>query len=192
MVFALHSRLKACSDSEVMARVGKGDERAFAELYRRYARSLQGFFCRMLWGDEELAADFLQDLFLRVWTARSSYNGKETVRAWLFTMAYNLCRNEYRHREVQDNYVWQVQPEDFVQVDQPELQMDASAFDRALAEVLAGLPREPRLLFALRYEEELTLEEIAGLLQLPVGTVKSRCHYLLSYLKKELKVYENV
>ena len=85
------------SDKQLMGRVREtSDERAFDELYRRYARLLQGFFFRRLGGNEELAADLMQDTFLRVWTARKQYAEEQDFRTWLFTIAYNLCKNVYR------------------------------------------------------------------------------------------------
>ena len=107
MIFPFTPPLKELTDSELMWRIRKGHDKAFDELYRRYARRLQGFFYRMCGNDRELAADFTQEIFERVWTTRSRYNGEAQVSAWLFTMAYNLCRNEYRHREVVGHYEWE-------------------------------------------------------------------------------------
>ena len=192
MIFPFTSKLKQLADDELMRRVVRGEDKAFDELYRRYARRLQGFFFRMLGGDAELAADFTQDLFVRIWTVRSSYNGGEQVSAWLFTMAYNLCRNEYRHREVHENYAWQQLSEEEAAESDVEIALDAAVFDQALSAVLKEMPPEPRMLFALRFEEELSLAEIAEIMHLPLGTVKSRCHYLVAQIKSKLHRYENL
>lgn len=192
MIFQFTSALKKLTDGEIMIRIKKGQEKAFEELYRRYARRLQGFFYRMLGNDKELAADFTQELFERVWTFRDRYNGDENVSAWLFTMAYNICRNEYRHREVEDNYIWHQSGEEEAIDSNIESQLDAQAFDRALSEILATLPSEPRMLFALRYEEELSLSDIAEIMNLPLGTIKSRNHYLIALIKQKLHHYEGI
>ena len=190
MIFQFTSNIRKLTDGEVMLRIKKGQERAFDELYRRYARRLQGFFFRMLGGDRELAADFTQELFEHIWSAREQYNGTENVSAWLFTMAYNMCRNEYRHREVEETYVWHQSAEEEAIDSHIESHLDAQAFDEALKKILAALPTEPRMLFALRYEEELSLSEIAGIMHLPLGTVKSRNHYLIALIKQKLHHYE--
>ena len=65
-------------------------------------------------------------------------------------------------------------------------------FDRELSALLDKLPPEQRVLFALRYEEELTVPQLAEVMGIPEGTVKSRLHYLLQYLRKKLKVYETL
>ena len=190
-MFRFDSKIKKLADGEVMQLVKTGSHKAFDELYRRYARRLQGFFFRMLGGDIELAADFTQDLFLRVWTSRDSYDCNENVSAWLFTIAYNLCRNEYRHREVQNAYLWQQSNKEEAADSKVEISLDAKAFDLALTEVLKAMQPEPRMLFALRFEEDLSLTEIAGIMNIPVGTVKSRCHYLVRKIKQKLHHYEN-
>lgn len=192
MIFPFTSKIKPLTDAEVMLRVVNGEEKAFDELYRRYARRLQGFFYRMLNHDAEMAADFTQDLFVRIWTSRSTYREGENVSAWLFTMAYNLCRNEYRHREVQEQYVWQQSGSDEAMDSRVESHLDAKAFDHALSCLLQEMPTEPRMLFALRFEEELSLGEIAEIMHLPLGTVKSRCHYLVVQIKQKLHHYENI
>lgn len=67
--------LRKLSDEELMGRVRQmGDEKAFDELYRRYARRLYGFFFRMLGREGQLASDFTQELFLRVWAVRGGMN----------------------------------------------------------------------------------------------------------------------
>ena len=96
--------LRQLSDEELMARAAAGraplaspeGDKAFEELYRRYARRLKGFFFLQLGGNEELAADATHDVFLRAYEARSRYLEGRSVSTWLFTIAYNICRNHYR------------------------------------------------------------------------------------------------
>ena len=68
MIFQFGRDIKKLSDGELMLRIQKGQEKAFEELYRRYARRLQGFFYRMCGNDREMAADFTQEIFERLWT----------------------------------------------------------------------------------------------------------------------------
>ena len=93
------------TDEQLMERfVSKKSEKAFEELYRRYAPRLKGFFIRMMSGDVALADDFLQELFLRIYEARSSYQTGKQFSTWAFAIAYNFCKNEYRHREIEEEY----------------------------------------------------------------------------------------
>ena len=86
------------ADERLMERfVAEGNGKAFEELYHRYAPRLKGFFVRML-SDPDLADDCLQELFLRIYEARESYRADRRFSTWVFAMAYNLCKNEYRRK----------------------------------------------------------------------------------------------
>ena len=110
----------------------------------------------------------------------------------MFTLAYNLCRNEYRRLATMSvGAEWDEGCEAGYET-QEELRMDTEDFDRALRAELQRLPFGRRVLFALRYEEELTVPQVAAVLGVPEGTVKSRLHYLLQHLRQKLKAYERL
>lgn len=183
----LFKPLSSFTDDELMQRVSeKDDDRAFGELYHRHARRLMGFFFRQLERDEALASDFTQDAFLRVWTARDKFAGT-SFRTWLFTIAFNLLKNHYRHAEHQKQF------EQFVSLHQPTTedskiieQLDDEAFNKALRQELEHMSSDARLLFSLRFEEELSVPQIAEVMAIPEGTVKSRLYTLTQTLKKKL------
>lgn len=180
-------RLSAQSDEQLMQRASRGSQRAFEELYNRHARRLQGFFVRRLGGDRELAADLMHDTFLRLYDARERYREGQNFRAWLYTIAYNLCKNHLRNQltVVADG---QEEVPDAVDV---ELDLDAALLRDALREVLQRLSEPYAMLFSLHYEEELTIPQIAQITSLPEGTVKSRLHKTMNIIKQNLKQYEN-
>lgn len=185
--------LSSLKDEELMLRVaGKDDDRAYGELYHRHARRLMGFFFRQMNGDEALAADLTQDAFLRVWTARDRFSGSN-FRTWLLTIGYNLVKNHYRHSEHQREYgqlLLQTQQEE---TDNDIIEkMEKDAFDQALRLLLEKMPPESRMLFSLRFEEELTVPEIASLMEIPEGTVKSRLHILTQTLKQKFNQYDHI
>ena len=185
--------LSSLTDDELMQKVNsKDDDRAFGELYHRHARRMMGFFFRQLNGDEGLSADFTQDAFMRVWTARSKYNG-QNFRTWILTIAYNLVKNHYRHSEYEKQYeAFAKQTSEEVADNNIIEQLDSDTFDQALRQELEKLPQESRLLFSLRFEEELTVPEVATLMELPEGTVKSRLYTLTQTLKQKLNQHENI
>jgi len=185
--------LSALPDEELMQRVSsKDDDRAYGELYHRHARRLMGFFFRQMNGDEALAADLTQDAFLRVWTARDRFSGT-SFRTWLLTIGYNLVKNHFRHSGHQREY-----EQLLVQTEQEETdnsimeKMEKDAFDQALRQLLEKMPPESRLLFSFRFEEELTVPEIANLMEIPEGTVKSRLHILTQTLKQKFNQYDHI
>lgn len=182
------------TDEQLMERFASGrSEKAFEELYYRYAPRLKGFFMRMLSGDVALADDFLQELFLRIYEARDSYRHGKSFSTWAFSMAYNLCKNEYRHREVMDEYLLQqshLEEKDYCVSSEFEIIHDRKVFNDRLRKALISLTSEQRAAYTLRYEEELSVHEIAEILHCPEGTVKSRLYYTLKILQRSLSNYK--
>lgn len=179
--------LGSITDDELMQRVSsKDDDRAFGELYHRHSRRLMGFFFRQVEKDEALAADLVQDAFMRVWTARDKFTGT-SFRTWLFTIAFNLLKNHYRHAEHQKQFDLFIAQHQTVIEDSKIIEtLDGAAFDLALRQSLEKMSPDNRLLFSLRFEEELSVPQIAEVLAIPEGTVKSRLHTLTQTLRQKL------
>ena len=182
--------LRQQTDEQLMARAAAGSDTAFEELYRRYARRLKGFFFMQLGGDEELAADATHDVFLRAYEARSRYQEGRKVDTWLFTIAYNICKNHYRSNAYEAQLLASLDAEP-VSNQQMEVDLDAAILDEALAQVLSELPAPLHQIFSLHYQEELTIPQIAEIVGVPEGTVKSRLHKTMNIIRKKLKQYEN-
>jgi RNA polymerase sigma-70 factor (ECF subfamily) len=187
-IFRLHP-LRRQTDEQLMQQAAAGSDTAFEELYRRYARRLKGFFFLQLGGDEELAADATHDVFLRAYEARSRYQEGRRVDTWLFTIAYNICRNHYRSNAYEAQFLANLDAEP-VTNQQIEVQLDQAALDEALAQVLAELPAPLHQIFSLHYQEELTIPQIAEIVGVPEGTIKSRLHKTMNIIRKKLKQYE--
>ena len=186
-IHLFHKSLASLTDDELMTMVSsKDDDRAYSELYRRHARRLMGFFFRQVGKDEAAAADLVQDAFLRLWTSRKKFGGTG-FRTWLFTISFNLLRNHYRHDEIRKLYELSASKQQEVAADAHIVeQIDSRDFDIALQRELEKLPPEGRLLFSLRFEEELTVPQIAEVMAVPEGTIKSRLHALTQTLKQKL------
>ena len=188
-IFRLHP-LRQQTDEQLMAKAAAGSDTAFEELYRRYARRLKGFFFLQLGGDEELAADATHDVFLRAYEARDRYQEGRRVDTWLFTIAYNICRNHYRSNAYEAQLLATLDAEP-VTDQQIEVQLDQAALDEALVQVLSELPAPLHQIFSLHYQEELTIPQIAEIVGVPEGTIKSRLHKTMNIIRKKLKKYEN-
>lgn len=192
MIFPMLHSPDSLTDEQLMQRVAdKGDDRAFDVLYHRHSRSLMGLLYRQLHQDEARAADLMQDTFMRVWAGRQRYAPGSSFRTWLFSIAYNLIKNEYRHDEHVSEYELHVmQGSTEGQDDDLDVRLDNETFDRALRLELEKIPPPQRMLFSLRFEEELSVPEIARIMDIPEGTVKSRQYKLVQTLKQRLKEYE--
>ena len=182
--------LRQQTDEQLMERAAAGSDTAFEELYRRYARRLKGFFFMQLGGDEELAADATHDVFLRAYEARDRYQEGRKVDTWLFTIAYNICRNHYRSNAYEAQLMASLDAEP-VTDQQIEVELDAALLDEALAQVLSELPTPLHQLFSLHYQEELTIPQIAEIVGIAEGTVKSRLHKTMNIIRNKLKNYAN-
>lgn len=182
--------LRHQSDEQVMARAAAGSDTAFEELYRRYARRLKGFFFMQLGGDEELAADATHDVFLRAYEARTRYREGSNVSTWIFTIAYNICKNHYRSNAYEAQLLANLDAEP-ISEQQIEVELDAAVLDEALQQVLSELPAPLHQIFSLHYQEELTIPQVAEIVGIPAGTVKSRLHKTMNIIRQKLKEYED-
>lgn len=169
---------KNASDEKLMQLQIAGDQRAFEVLYDRYAYSMLRFFLRMLGQDREKAQDFLQDLFVKVVDKSHLYRQESRLRTWLYTIAANMCKNEYRRQNVRRIIIREQQPDQVFVAETADVatSLDHERFRRRLLQVLATLGPSQQMTFLLRYQEGMSISEISDILNIAVGTAKSRLH----------------
>ena len=179
--------LQSLPDAELMLRVGQGEHAAYEVLYERHAQRLGGFFLRMLAYDTAKAEDMVQELFTRVWTHRTSYHVSQPFTTWLYAMAYNLCKNDYRHQEVHQSYAAEcsLREEPIATTDEA---LEHSELRQLLRQAIQALPEAQRDAFLLHYDEELTVPEVARIIGCPEGTVKSRLATALQTIRRQIKM----
>ena len=83
-----------------MIMITDGNQAAFGELYDRYSRVMINYFYRMLWKDREKAEDFMHDLFTKIINKPKLYDPNRSFKTWIYSVANNMCKNEYRKQEV--------------------------------------------------------------------------------------------
>jgi RNA polymerase sigma-70 factor (ECF subfamily) len=169
------------SDEAVHRRLLAGDLEAFEELSARYERHLFGFICHQL-GDPTEAEDVLHEVFLAI--LRSTPSAR-SFRAWLFKVARNLCLNRARTERRASQAKAVVSRSPLVDAQLPEEALEQRQRAEALARAVSQLPEAMGALYRLR-ASGLTYEELAEVLGIPVGTVKSRLHELVGRLREEL------
>jgi RNA polymerase sigma-70 factor (ECF subfamily) len=164
---------------------------AFDELYDRYSGRIYAFVLRMLSGNVEAARDLTQDVFLRVVEKSDIYSNEYRFSSWIFTIASNLCKNEYRRQAVRKS-----DPLDETRIlagqDNPERIADQRLFSEALEQALAELQPAHRTVFLLRYQQDFSVRDIARIAGCAEGTVKSRLHHIIRQLGHQLKDYEGL
>ncbi len=188
------SKYRELSDEKLMQCIQRGDVSAFNELYDRYGKRLLFYFFRGLGGDEEKAQDFLQEVFLKVVEKPGLFDTKRRFSTWIFTVAYNMCKNEYRRLEVRKTVennmdVDKVSHDSQSEHHQIEQNMDQGRFKKKLSEELEKFEDGHRSAFLLRYQQNLSIKEIGEILGCSEGTVKSRLFYTTRKLARKLTAF---
>lgn len=178
---------KQAKDEDLVVALQKGRHRALEELYMRYQESLRFYFFRMTGKDPELARDLCQDLFVKVSEKANSFQPHRSFKTWIYSMAHNMCKNHYRHQEVIRTAHDQLQNQETALPAASILaDIDASIFRGRIDQTLSQVDPERRGAFLLRHREGLSLREIAEIQECPLGTVKSRLHYVHQFLATQL------
>lgn len=195
--------LKAASDQEVVAAARTGSEAAYRELVRRYERPVFSLIYRMV-RNRELAEDLSQETFIKVLNALASYRPEFKFSSWVFKIANNAAIDHLRRREL-DTLSLEGSPHadtaekieaTALQIgEKAESALDAVANKELGSEIeraIARLRPEYRTCILLRHVEGRAYEEIAEMLNLPLGTVKTYIHrarnelrIALAHLKEE-------
>lgn len=171
-------------DHALMRRVQKDEYDAFEELVDRYKSRLVNLIYRML-NDQNEAEDLVQETFLRVWTHRQDYDFSYCLSTWIYTIALNLAKNELRKRRKFKFFSLLDMTEKGLEL--PDPKMGPSALGHMLEGAIGKLPGKYKEAFLLRDVEQLPYEEVAQILGVPLGTVKSRVNRARAVLKDELK-----
>jgi RNA polymerase sigma factor (sigma-70 family) len=166
------------ADDELMRRVRSGDERAFRELFARYAPVAHGLAHRLV-RQAQLAEEIVQEAFLSVWRTPERYDGSRgSVRSWLLGAVHNRAVDAVRREESQRRRADQAAGAlDVVATDPADdlvLAIDRPREQRLVREALADLPAEQRDVISKMYFDGLSQTQIAERTGVPLGTVKSR------------------
>jgi RNA polymerase sigma-70 factor (ECF subfamily) len=188
--------LTGCSDEDLLAHFQRGEREAFGVLVRRYERELYGYLRRYL-GDASLADDVFQNTFLQLYTKIGKYEPGRPVRPWLYTIAthqaIDALRRGGRHQALSLEQQREASADGEVRTLVGMLESRAPGPpDQALDEerrliVRASVDRLPDFLkqvVLLAYYQGLKYREVADILGIPVGTVKSRLHAALVKLQE--------
>ncbi|HEB83847.1 MAG TPA: sigma-70 family RNA polymerase sigma factor [Bacteroidetes bacterium] len=183
------------SDEELMALVQGNDPDAFEELVNRYQHALSTFIARYL-GPGAHVEDTLQETFIRVWKHRSHYKTVAKFSTWVYTIAGNLAKTELRRQKIRRTVYIRTggEPREEEGVDVvdesalPEERVEREEIRHMVAREMQRLPTAYRAAVILRDIQDKPYEEIAEILRVPVGTVKSRVNRGRARLQKKLGI----
>jgi RNA polymerase sigma-70 factor, ECF subfamily len=175
------------TDAELVARLQDGDLDTLGELYDRYRLTVYRTALAIT-RDPAAAEDILQDTFLRLHTYAGRVNPALPLAPWLYRITVNLSYSWTARRAR-----WWAPLEDFLDRlvgpprQSPEPHAEQAEELRAIQAAIEALPLNQRVVVVLFYLNNLSLQEIADILECPVGTVKSRLHYARENLRRRLR-----
>lgn len=179
------------NEQSLVRRAQKGDQEAFAALVDEHQRYIYNLAFRVL-KDENEALDLTQETFVRAWTALPNFKGQSQFRTWLYRITTNLCYNRLPNlrRSLNDlgDDVLEELPE--MSFHNPAYEFESSETRGHLHQAIDALDANYKLLITLRYQNELSYDEIASTLNLPLGTVKTGIFRAKEQLRKSLALLE--
>ncbi len=186
----------ASTDEELMLKVKEdGDGRAFELLVQRYRKPILNFVYRFM-GDQEVAEDMSQEVFLRLWASASTYLPIARFTTFLYTIARNLCLNALAKSRnspsmqsldgTDTELDRQMQGKTADPSGSPEHEAIGKETEGMIVEAVSKLSPEHRLVFILTEYHGLSYQEVAAIVQCPMGTVASRKNAAVRQLRSRL------
>jgi len=189
---------KKFSDAELLARYAAGDEAAFREIVTRYKNSLYAFLRQFL-NRRDLVEDVFQETFLQLFTSRDSFDHSRPLRPWLFTIAANKAKDALRKWQrtaavpigtIADSE--ELSFGDVLNAITSDSRMPSENLERTetalrVEQVIANMPENLREILVLAYFNKFSYKQMAEILSIPIGTVKSRLHTAVGRFAKDWK-----
>jgi len=180
-------------DEQLVQLMISGDAKAFNLLYSRYNQRLLYYFYRMLGNSSEKAQDFLQDIFIKLIDKAETFDKSRKFSTWIFSIAHNMCKNEYRRMGIRkdtgiESFNETLHDQEEIFPDYHDINLED--FTKDLFEELENFEEIHKTVFLLHYREEFPIKEIAQVLEISEGTVKSRLFYTRKRLSERLIKYQ--
>ncbi len=194
----MKNNLKKLTDGELLGLYSDGEEAAFREIVNRYRNGLYAFL-RLFLNRQELVEDVFQETFLQLFTSRDNFDKNRPLRPWLFTIAANKAKDALRKwQRTNAITIGTMSDSDDLSFDDvlntvtsystmpyEELQKDETA--TRVRRIMTDMPENLREILILAYFNRFSYKQMAGILSIPIGTVKSRLHTAVGRFAKEWK-----
>jgi RNA polymerase sigma factor, sigma-70 family len=181
-------------EARLVKRALKGDQHAFVDIVDLYQDKLYHMAYRMLYNRQE-AEDVVQDTFLRVYRNLDRYDDSMKFSTWIYRIATNLCIDRLRRRR--PTYSLDAESTDHEGLDgysvmpsddrTPESEILLSETQRIIRQAIENLPAKYKTVMVLRYLQDMSLQEISDVMDMPVTTIKTRVHRGREFLRKRLE-----
>jgi len=186
------------TDAELLARYAAGEEAAFRELVNRYKNGLYAFLKQFL-NRRDLVEDVFQETFLQLFTSRDSFDTTRPLRPWLFTIAANKAKDALRKQQrtaaINIGAIAESQEMSFDDVlnaltadtTMPYEKLEKNEIASMVRQIIANMPENLREILILGYFHKFSYKQMAQILSIPIGTVKSRLHTAVARFGKDWK-----
>ncbi|MCW5937382.1 MAG: sigma-70 family RNA polymerase sigma factor [Fimbriimonadaceae bacterium] len=192
---AAKGKLDASAEAALVLQCRRQDYDAFGKIVDAYQARITGFVRRMV-RDQEEAADITQEVFIKAFQGMSRFDGRASLRTWLFRIAYNLCVDRARrHERAPARQSIDVAPDGEEPVEfadfrwDPERKVLEEELQQVLEQAIAEMSDKLKTVLLLHDKEDMGYEEIAMAIDVPVGTVKSRLFLARSHVQKRVSLY---
>jgi RNA polymerase sigma factor (sigma-70 family) len=169
--------------SDLAERFAGGDADAFTQVVESYSQKVYALCYRIL-RDPEEAKDMAQEVFVRVYSKRKSFQGRSSLYTWIYRIAFNMCLSHLKRRRPP-----------LVPLDRVESRLVAeetgngagyAQLERQLAAALESLPPRQRAVFAMRFHDKMSFKEIAEATGTSMGAAKANHHFAVQHLRRIL------
>ena len=194
----MNDALKELTDAELLAHYAGGEESAFREIVSRYKNSLYAFLRQFL-NRRDLVEDVFQETFLQLFTSRDSFDPNRPLRPWLFTIAANKAKDALRKSQrtaaIPIGTISESQEMSFDDVlnslssdkTMPYEELEKNETSSRVGQIIANMPENLREILILAYFNRFSYKQMAQILSIPIGTVKSRLHTAVATFAKDWK-----
>lgn len=177
------------TDAEIIRIYKSGRrEEAFNHIVDCYTEKLYWHIRRFLYTHED-TDDLLQDVFIKIWTALPSFRGEAQLFTWIYRIATNLVLNHLRKTRFRSIISMESVPAQMGRYIDNNPDFCGDALQRELHKAILKLPDKQRIVFNLRYFDEMKYEDISLITNTSVGALKASYHYAYNKIKEELKNY---
>jgi RNA polymerase sigma-70 factor (ECF subfamily) len=177
-------------DTALVTASQAGDQDAFALLVQRHQRRVFNLVFRMLQQYEE-ANEVTQETFLAAWQGLSTFRGDARFSTWLYRIAYNCCLKQLEQHKRDKALQVAIQAEHINTESRGDAEQEMRERQALVREHLSMLPAKYRIVLVLRHLQEMTYEEMAEILTLPIGTIKTHLFRARNLLKERLMAFEH-
>lgn len=178
------------SDEKLMEAVSAGNRAAFEILYDRYFDKLV-WFANGFTGNTQKAEDLVQEVFIRIMETPERFDASRRFSTWVYTLTGNLAKNLLRDEVNRKRILDEKGSLIFESSTEMQHEMDSHHLQNQIRKAHSALNEKEKMLYTLRFEQELSIKEIAGINQMPEGSVKSGLYYLLRKMVPFLKEFSH-